>query len=254
MGKVGSLSVTESLRPAVSTPAIYHIHHIAGETPEYFRYRLRIFGYRQPRGNYVQLALKEYIEENSIHFPWKVITTIREPIDQMLSAFFHNPELIGTGDAVDELGRFVPEKALLHLQERMHRPGAFDYVNSWFDLEIKGVFDVDLMNSPFDKQRGYTIQESEKASVLAFTFERLNDVFRDAVPSFLGLHTTPPLTHVNSRVTSTAGPAYKWVRERLTLPEQTLRRIYSADTIAHFYDEETIEVWIDKWSSERRKS
>lgn len=250
MGKVGSRSVTESLRHSGLSEPLYHLHHIAGETNRRFRWRLRTLGYRQSPDRYIPIAIRQYIEVNSISFPWKIITLVRDPVARQVSGYFE-PPLLNVGDTVDEFGRFKPEDTLAILESKLREPSAFRYHDTWFDREVKGIFGVDILNLPFDKTAGYAIHESPKANVLIMTLERLDSVFAKAIPAFVGIDQAPPLVSYNVRSETVDGSAYRWVKEHLRLPEDTLYRIYSSPTVKHFYDDDTVAGWVRYWSRPR---
>ena len=250
MGKVGSLSVAESLLRAEIDNPVYHLHYIAGETPERLKRRLRIRGYKQNPYYHAPEAIRAFLYEtpNPIRFPWKIITLAREPIVRRLSAYFHMPQLVG-GHPTDEMGRFIQERALEFLSQELRRPNAFVYSRGWFDAELKTVFDVDVLSLPFDKKEGFAIHHAPKADVLVMTQEKLAEVFDRAIVQLLPFDKPPDLPRVNTGDARLNALAYRWVKERFRLEEDLLRQIYSHKSVTHFYDEETIENWVQYWSS-----
>jgi hypothetical protein len=181
MGKVGSTSIVQSLEALDLEAPIYHTHSLdiehlkARET--YKRSHRQRIPPRVLEGQYIRQAFDKGLDSPR----WKVITLVREPITRNISAFFQNvqeciPDFFyryGAGDI--EVAEIID--VFLHHFDH-------DVPLTWFDHQVKAVFDIDIFATDFDKSQGYKIFNGHRADLLLI---RLEESACKAFEEFLGL-------------------------------------------------------------------
>jgi hypothetical protein len=133
-----------------------------------------------------------------------------------------------------------------NIAEALAEPGVMDFTFNWFDREPKEMLGVDVMDEPFDRERGFGLCEGSRATMLVLKLERLSDLLCSVVSSFVGreLHEA----RANQRRRSKRGEEYARLVDTLSLPAETRNRIYGHDWVSHFYTDDEIEAFHSKWS------
>lgn len=250
MGKVGSTTIHASLEEASLPFPIYKVHFLSDEgmahAVEFHQKTLKIPWENTPHIQTSQF-LRDKIQTEPDH-KWKVITVVREPIMREVSEFFqylHSmyPELL------DEHGNIEKERAIKLLQTRLmfYNPEK-NYTCRWFDMEIKGMFGLDVFAHPFDTTNGFSIIQHGSVDLLILRLEDLNRNFSEAIGQFLALDSPLEIVKSNVRSEQKRGSTYEQVRQELTLRESICRKIYASTYARHFYAEAEIEQFIQKWS------
>ena len=124
---------------------------------------------------------------------WKVITLVRDPVSRNVSSFFQNLEFHLSYDYRSKVQYESRETMVADIrrlfEEHYLDREAMEQIDTspltWFDSELKAVFDVDVYASEFPREQGYQIYESEKASVLLLRLEDLNRNHLTALKGFL---------------------------------------------------------------------
>ena len=260
MGKVGSSSTRRSLRAsdAISCFSIYGTYFLSEEGLRFFR-QLEEKG----RGRWVDFPRAEKIlltegraladkiakaaQEKS---RFKVVSLVRDPVATNISAFFQKygwwPRWLykkckkGEAGCVDELVKCFMR----------------DYPHSvpleWWDMELKTVFGVDVLATPFPKDRGYEIYRSTNADVLIMKLEKLRDCFGEAFREFMGVENLELIdTNVASRKWYSA--AYSEFRRVIDLPQSYLDTMYGSQVYKNFYSLSELDGFRQKWSQTKEK-
>ncbi|MCC6603013.1 MAG: sulfotransferase family 2 domain-containing protein [Anaerolineae bacterium] len=250
MGKVGSTTLQASLEEASLPFSIYKVHFLSdagmAHAVEFHQKTLKVPWENTPHIQTSEL-LREKIQTEPDH-KWKVITLVREPIMREVSEFFqyvHSmyPELL------DENGDIEKERAIKLLQTRLmfYNPEK-NYTCRWFDMEIKGMFGLDVFAHPFDTTKGYSIIQQGNVDLLILRLEDLNRSFGEAVSQFLELDVPIELIQSNMRSEQKRGTTYEQVRQELTLRDSVCRKIYASTYARHFYSTAEIDQLSQKWS------
>ncbi len=106
MGKVGSKTVTESLKMAKIGRPIYHIHLLATETLDENERKYKAFTPHVGgdlkyvwRSQYIRMRVDRGLNGEK----WKILTLVRDPVARNLPTFFStfewNQDLIGNGNS-----------------------------------------------------------------------------------------------------------------------------------------------------------
>jgi hypothetical protein len=180
----------------------------------------------------------------------KIITLTREPISRAIADTFENvrwrdPRLLAEHERMDINSTLGQIRArLANFDEES------DYVCRWFDHELRSVFGLDVYEHDFDKERGYTtlIHEATRIPVMVIRMENLDAVMSDGLPSYLGLSEPIPILRANVGEGKWYGDAYRQVVESLRLSHEVCERIYSSRYVRHFYTEDEIATFIQRWT------
>ncbi len=249
MGKVGSTTIHESLKNAELSIPIYKAHFLSDEGirhgEEFHQKTLKI-----PWASTPHIQTSRFLREtfhNDKTIQWKVITLVRDPVSREISEFFQYlsslyPELL------DKDGNLEKKRALKILRTKfMFYNPVKNYTCRWFDVEMKGMFDVDVYEHPFDTQRGFTIIEHDNVDVLILRLEDLDHSLSRGVTEFLGLETPIEMIRSNVRADQERGVVYREVLRDFTLSESLCRKVYSSKFASHFYSQAEIEKFTQRW-------
>jgi hypothetical protein len=254
MGKVGSGSVMRALE-AEAVPA-FHVHNLAPDqlTRSGELHRNAFGRFDIDYTWYIGCALSRRIQAAPPGRRFRVITLVRDPIAREVSGIFQVPELYGP-DLVDAERRFDVERVLARLRVRFceEPENGCGYTFTWFDREVRAVLGVDVLGSPFPRERGYTVLTGERASVLVLRTEDLDQTLVPGLEELLGVrkHVAAPRANVRDDE-GRAAAAYREVRERLRLPREVVRQIYAHPFVRHFYPDAMIERFAARWTEKPR--
>jgi hypothetical protein len=269
MGKVGSTTLVASLRAsrtAWDRYSIYQIHRLteSGLTSlerNAAAARARLRGTSHPKRRFhpehARLGrwLRKRITDPRNRRKWDVITLVREPISRNLSSFFQNLAFYYSYDFRARLEAAGMETVVAEVREIFEKnclDRRVDRIDTnpmtWFDAELKEVFDVDVYASDFPARKGYRIYESERARVLLIRLEDLNRTHSAAMNEFLGIDDM-------TIVKASAGDAgefpmvYEAFLRSLTLPAWYVDEIYASRYTRHFYTDEEIRAFRSRWKT-----
>ena len=133
MAKVGSASIERAIRARLPDRAVFHTHRL---NPDWWL--TRSGGSR----------LSARISRDGFQ-GFQLVTPIREPIGRNISALFENFDEFFDGDAEN----MSASEAIATFVERYSHGEPL----TWFDQETKAVFGIDVYETPFDHERGYSI-------------------------------------------------------------------------------------------------
>ncbi len=258
MGKVGSTTIAASLkaRGLRQKMTIYQPHFLSDEGIV-FAESLAISRAgswekltRKGRAGYLRNRLlnKELRRLRDTGGRVKVITIVREPLATNVSGLFHNyrwwpAELKACCQS--------PTAGCLAAVERYFLDHyTHDVPDTWFDMEVKTLYGIDVFAEPFDVARGYTIYRNEFADVLVLKLERMNECAADAMRDFLGLENFR-LVESNTAEDKDYADVYAAFRKQVALPESYLDRMYASRVARQFYSPEEIAAFRRKWSAAR---
>jgi hypothetical protein len=172
--------------------------------------------------------------------PWTVITTVREPIAQAVSAFFHGGIPRGAIDAastVESLTQRLVDEEWVRAPVR------------WFDREFLPALGIDVFDHPFDPQLGHAVIETPTARVLLLRQENLADA-PAALASFLGRAEPVPVPVRNEGTTKAYADAYRQFLGAARFPQSVLDQAYGSRYARHFYADTELTRLRRRWGSE----
>lgn len=263
VGKVGSTSVSKSLKASGVDRTVYHIHWLAPEqlarVDAFYRARDRRYRgtVRAQRFRPEFVWLGEHLSRQIYRDPercWQVITLVRDPVARDVSSFFQNLDSFFDYWIDDQL--LVSEvegvaRGLVTLFLEAYVRGAVPIGMDgdplgWFDRELKLVFGVDVYAAPFPKLRGFGIYDAPKAHVLVLRLEDLERSSEEAIREYMGLERFH-LVRSNIGESKTYATVYRRFLELIRLPDEYLERIYASKYSTHFYSEDELARFRSRW-------
>ena len=227
MGKVGSVSIERAIRARLPDRAVFHTHRL---NPDWLSL--------EPSGVGLNRHLAARISRDGFQ-GFQLVTPIREPIGRNISAFFQNFDGFFDGDAEN----ISASEAIATFVERY----SHDVPLTWFDREAKAVFGIDVYETPFDHERGYSICAGQGVSLLVLRVEDFDWAVAPALSEFLGVDDiTLERTHVG--VAGENGELYKEVLETISVPQHLLDQAYGSRYARHFYTESELDQLRSKWA------
>ncbi len=256
MGKVGSTSISASLRAAGirDEMAIYQTHFLSDAGMAFLRdVAIAARGgwdSLPPKGKKTYLRspmlLEKVHEARDGDGRVKVITLVRDPVATNVSGFFHNfewwPDELTAAARRDDPD--ILDRLLAHfLANYPHRMPL-----QWFDMEIKAVFDVDVYAEPFDRELGYRIYHGGYTDMVLIKLERLNDRAEEVFKQFLSLDHFE-LVSTNLGEEKWYSPLYDRFKKWVALPDSYLDELYQSEYATHFYTPDEIAAFRRRWAA-----
>jgi lipopolysaccharide biosynthesis protein len=255
MGKVGSISMMESLKQAyqdlfVNIP-IYHVHvldNLDGIERELWKHR------KYPVGAMGTIEhgrkLRKMIDLNP-YSHWRIISLVRDPVARNVGTFFHN------------LSDFIPDWRMRHAAGQLdmaflkkmflEAETLHDAPGEWFENQLQPVFGIDVFANSFPRETGYAIYRNDPDSdLLVIRLEDLDRCARDAMREFLGLEGFEIIKR-NMGDEKEYGDIYKSFK-KILLPKEYVERMYATPYARHFYSAEEIDTFYRKWTGLDRHS
>jgi hypothetical protein len=274
MGKTGSTAVARAVQDATGRP-VFQVFRLdaARLGPAEQRYRTRAAATADgthrdgavPFPGAYHLWESEHLIRHppTPSAPWTVITTVREPVAQAVSAFFHavrrsDPRTSGTPTSVESRSR-APERLsaptgltelpqLTALTQRFVSENWVQAPLRWFAREFTGAVGFDALGHPFDPGTGWGIVETPAVRLLILRQESF-DAAPDALASFLGFPAAVDVPRRNDGARGRFADVYRRFLDQAHLPQELLDQAYGSDFAQHFYGPEEIEAFRRRWSS-----
>jgi hypothetical protein len=249
IGKVGSLSLYHSIQAAGINAPVYHVHSLSAKRIASVKRFLRSRGATAAEHRYLHVGngLRRRLVRPSSEI-WYLITGVRDPIARALSETFQTLYLTHKDHAG---GSWTPESLGKVLADTIApERGAIRGTLNWFESEFRESVGINVFDYPFDRRMGYSIIEHENFKVLLYRVESLNSVFSNGVlKRFLEVDRDLQPVRRNVAEDKTDGLVYQKARAEFRLPRQSCELIYSSRLAKHFYSDEMIEQFIQRWSA-----
>ena len=251
MGKVGSTSVYSSLKSLHLNMPVYHVHFLTYEgihwASQVYRQgfsRTGLIGRHIFDSLHLRQQLDKGLPENG---QWKIVSLVRDPIARNISAFFQTLNLeFPEFDYEKKIGSVKSETLVKELIPLFWEKFNHDFPLTWFDTEMKSVFNVDVFASDFPEASGYKIYTQGKADLLLFKLETLEKCAPRAFNCFLGIKNFE-LLKANEAQEKKYYNVYRQFLDNITFPASYIDRMYKSKYVRHFYSEAEIETFRDKW-------
>ena len=122
-----------------------------------------------------------------------------------------------------------------------------DGLNQWFDNQLKPIWGIDIYSSPFSKEKGYQIyRQTPKVNLMIIRLEDLNTVAKDAFYDFLGIRDFT-IIKTNIGAEKAYSDLYKKFKS-LPLPLNAVNEAYNSRYAYHFYTDQEINAFRNKWN------
>jgi hypothetical protein len=246
MGKVGSNTVTESLRASGYRGPLFHVHNLTLEGLQNTKHRNYKYRNRHPgkpywTGCYLR---KQWLIGSSQK--WKIVSLTREPVGRNISAFFQGLDF-WFPDHFDVRGETDRDNLMGEFRQNFLEHFPHNETLNWFDKELYSMFGLDVYNEDFPVSQGYKIYHRSDFELLIIRLEDFNRCAGKAFGEFLGLEDT---WIVNSNVGKNKmyGKVYRLFKQHVRLPDDYLQAMYSSKYAEHFYGEKEIISFRERWS------
>lgn len=235
MAKTGSSAVADALRATGAGP-VHHVHdldpdHLAREEREYR------WGGRPWRIWDAEALLRRPPTADA---PWRVVSLVREPIAQTVSAFFQ--------PAVRR-GYVRDDTTLAALRDRF--ADRLDRLPvRWFDTRLEPALGIDVFAHAFDPAVGYQIISTPAVRLLLLRQEGLA-VAPHALAELLERAEPVPLARANVAADKAYADLYAEFTDALAPTEAQLDRAYGSRVVHHFYSAAEIDRFRQLWGEPR---
>jgi hypothetical protein len=118
---------------------------------------------------------------------------------------------------------------------------------TWFDMELRPMFGVDVFATEFPKDQGYQIYHGEFSDLLLFKLEKLNQCAPEAIGRFLHVQDFV-LARANVGEDKSYASLYDEFKKTVALPGSYLDRMYRSQLVQHFYGRDEIDRFRARWS------
>lgn len=251
MGKVASTSIHHTLEEIGLDCPIYHIHYVSKQGIKSAKKWFRKHTGKVPYSvKYFQIMGQKFRScLNKVN--WRIISLVREPISKEISNYFEIADKVDHGLRNDE-GNLDIKKIEEYFFDRFNQ---FDinenkyFTTSWFDQELKGMFNVDVYQYPFDHKKGYSIIKRDNIKLLVMRYENINEIFSEAVRKFLNLNKNIKLKEMNIGASKWYSSVYEKLKNDISFPEEVCRKVYNVRYVKHFYTDQEIERMVKKWTT-----
>lgn len=251
MGKVGSETIVTSLQKSKSIAPIYHVHILAHKN-----INIALNNYQQKQQPLtLQLEnskiLREYLDRHD-RPSLNIITAVREPISQFISAFFQNIEF-SHPHLLDSQGNGRRDAIYNFLTNRLSNYKAGTAWNcNWFDNDFNPALGMDVYQYDFDRNIGYKKINFQNLNILILQLEN-SKLWNKYIADFLGLSNSFTLDKTNLSKDKKYYQIYQDVLQNIKIPIVVLEEIYRCKYCQHFYSKQAIESFIQRWSQQVNK-
>ncbi len=179
------------------------------------------------------------------------ITGVREPIDRAVSEFFHNIPLsipmyralhsLGPG-LIDLVGDYIVKGMRKDVAEATRPEERF------FRDEYEPLTGADILERPFDRDRGFTLVSGEGLDALVYRYDAIANGGLIAGLAMLTGRPNLQLVDKNRSDEKSYGPIYREFRARFRVPPDLAETIYEGNpVIRHFWAPEEREAFRSRW-------
>lgn len=112
---------------------------------------------------------------------------------------------------------------------------------------IEKVFNINVFNYPFDKDKGYSIIEKNNISIFIYRLDKLSGLEKK-IKEFSG-NNSFKLQKSNLAKEKRYALAYKQYLEKVKVKKEFFDDLICNDGMEHFYTKQECENYIKKWSS-----
>lgn len=191
----------------------------------------------------------------------KVITGVRDAVGQNLSLLYQflyfNCLICGDeGNDAQKVFQYYVQDSIIN-EEKRRSEGTYGYeleyrtpflMQSWHDDVLKAEFGIDVYQYPFDKERGYSIYKLNGYEVLVYQMEKMSSLY-DVFREFIG-DSSMNFEKQNDGGEKWYAKSYKDFRKNVAFEPEYIEKTYSGKMMQHFYSEEDICKFKEKWKNQ----
>lgn len=189
----------------------------------------------------------------------KLVTAIREPISQNISAMYEqitsfitcerkwiidlieNEWLKYGGDINEVFQIWLNNYGSSNIDN--NKPSTLD-IECFFNSYKENI--LDLSAYPFDKEKGYTIIKEGNIEVFAYQLERMNDVVNE-MSNWIGQTPFNEWVKGNEASSKWIANSYRQALKEINFSQEYFDHSYNEHWIQHFYSQEDIEKFKERW-------
>lgn len=116
----------------------------------------------------------------------------------------------------------------------------------WFDTELNSIFNFNIYENYFDKEKGYSIYSNEKIEIIILKLEKIDTIIGDAFYEFFGIKNIN-LPKLNISKEKSYYYIYQEFKKKIIIPDELVSQIYDSKFINHFYTHEEINKFRSRW-------
>ena len=195
----------------------------------------------------VHLRVGDAIREAMAEHPERkvyIVTLVREPVARAVSDLFENWTILTNEE--DHDFRKLPLDRVVEIASNQVIKN-IQYMENWFDQEIREVFDIDVFLEAFDRDLGFGTLSTGRYSLLSGKLESLSSSGGDMLGDFLGRGSAVDIPRKRERSATGQADLYTRVRDELSLPESVLDEVYGSRLCRHFYSGEELGAFRSNW-------
>lgn len=225
MGKVGTTTVEATLKENNVHPVI-HIHQL-NFNRENDRSKKTLYDLKS---YVISIIIKKFKSRKNI----KIISAVRDPISRNMSSFF---QII---NRYDEKTYQMGLDNVEELIDSFFLQYKHDYPLTWFDKELKEVFDFDIYKHSFEKVKGYSIYKKDNLDILLIKTEKIKEIGTEAINDFMNLNIST-LVNKNRADNKRYSNLYTKFKNNIQFSQEYINKMYQSKFMNHFYTNEEIE-------------
>ena len=247
MGKVGSSSIRKSLQNLNLQNPIAYIHYLSWSSIQSVeQYYLKQSTSEVPSHIQFSKEVRKMIDQFLGKIRFKIISLVRDPVARDISSTFQNIE-IGLPQLLNMDTQKATDEVITYLVNAFKKfDESQDEVCTWFDNEIRDIFQFDIFSIPFNTSRGYQIYSTLYSDILVIRLENLIECCQEAFYKFLGIQNFS-LLNENTGKKKWYADIYQKTLSEIIIPEKILKKIYQSRFSKHFYTDLERSNFIQKW-------
>ncbi|MBF0621263.1 MAG: sulfotransferase family 2 domain-containing protein [Magnetococcales bacterium] len=250
MGRVGSMTLIRTIEAVNSGVPVWHSHYLhPKQLEENWAMRKKHQFYIWQRHMRIAQVLSQEIQNKSLDKrTWNIVTVVREPVSRNMSTYFlglDNHHLAGIYEkqekreadidmVVNDFMAFSRDLETLH--------------ETWFDQEIKALFDIDVYDYPFPTDQGYLIINKGSVNLLILKLEQMDSCLLAALEAFFNQKANQQVDMHRTEKDDRAGVFYKQFKKHISFETEYLDQYYNGRYMKHFYSAEEIDGFRQRWS------
>lgn len=192
----------------------------------------------------------------------KIISGVREPIERIISQKWQRIEMpydcyddSSIPIIVDEnYDDFITNLTSYKKSKLNFSVTQFDYNNyinfyadiyDWFEDNIKKIFDINIFEYSFNKEKGYSIINNKNISIFIYRLDKLSKLEKE-IGEFIG-DTSFTLTKANVASEKKYAFAYNEYLKKVKIKKSFFDSLTCSKGMTHFYTEEECAKYNEKW-------
>jgi len=263
MKKAGSQTIEASLSRVGLKRQIFRIHFMSQANSDIMRNYIAAKIFPADYRNSMQRQIEESLFLNNVVWIKKLlyrmnlnrknklylIVGLREPVGALLASLFQNYQIYFedleqvTLQSVHDI--FIGS-SIRSSELSSYSKSEVNFIQNWFDTELKSVIGIDVYDQPFPYKNGYVIRENNFAKVLIYRFENIKNL-QSILEEFFNIKLEEGLSNRNFSTNKDYGEIYSIVKNKLTLPMNYLDKIYDTKFARYFYTVDEIKKFKEHW-------